>query len=184
MAGDRRPGRRQHAGVDLAAPTGTPVYATADGIVSRADWFSSYGLYISIEHGASMQTRFGHLSRLAVAAGDNVKKGDLIARLDASDVLASLSARVARSCAAALVLDSCSFLSAAAFGPLPSRPRPPVQDVLEDLLGRVGVAGGGTAQGAYGGGHRGDATDPGPLPRPAFDRRSRRRSAATAARRP
>jgi murein DD-endopeptidase MepM/ murein hydrolase activator NlpD len=71
-------GRRQHTGIDLAAPTGTPVYATADGVVSRADWYSSYGLYISIEHGASMQTRYGHLSRLAVAAGDSVKKGDLI----------------------------------------------------------------------------------------------------------
>lgn len=71
-------GRRQHQGIDLAAPTGTPVYATADGVVSRADWFSSYGLFISLEHGASMQTRYGHLSRLAVAAGDTVKKGDLI----------------------------------------------------------------------------------------------------------
>nr|WP_285712350.1 M23 family metallopeptidase [Erythrobacter sp. COR-2] len=71
-------GRRQHTGIDLAAPTGTPVYATADGIVSRADWYSSYGLYISVEHGASMQTRYAHLSRLAVAAGDSVKKGDLI----------------------------------------------------------------------------------------------------------
>lgn len=71
-------GRRQHTGIDLAAATGTPVYATADGIVSRADWYSSYGLYISVEHGASMQTRYAHLSRLAVAAGDNVKKGDLI----------------------------------------------------------------------------------------------------------
>jgi murein DD-endopeptidase MepM/ murein hydrolase activator NlpD len=71
-------GRRQHAGIDLAAPTGTPVYATADGIVGRADWYSSYGLYISINHGASMETRYAHLSRLAVAAGDNVKKGDLI----------------------------------------------------------------------------------------------------------
>lgn len=71
-------GRRQHQGIDLAAPTGTPVYATADGVVSRADWFSSYGLFISVEHGASMQTRFGHLSRLAVTAGDSVKKGDLI----------------------------------------------------------------------------------------------------------
>lgn len=71
-------GRRQHQGIDLAAPTGTPVFATADGVISRADWFSSYGLFISIEHGASMQTRFGHLSRLAVAAGDTVKKGDLI----------------------------------------------------------------------------------------------------------
>jgi murein DD-endopeptidase MepM/ murein hydrolase activator NlpD len=71
-------GRRRHTGIDLAAPTGTPVYATADGIVSRADWYSSYGLYISVEHGASMQTRYAHLSRLAVAAGDSVKKGDLI----------------------------------------------------------------------------------------------------------
>jgi murein DD-endopeptidase MepM/ murein hydrolase activator NlpD len=71
-------GRRQHAGIDLAAPTGTPVYATADGVVGRADWYSSYGLYIAIEHGAAMQTRYAHLSRLAVAAGDNVKKGDLI----------------------------------------------------------------------------------------------------------
>jgi murein DD-endopeptidase MepM/ murein hydrolase activator NlpD len=71
-------GRRQHAGIDLAAPTGTPVYATADGVVGRADWYSSYGLYISINHGASMETRYAHLSRLAVAAGDNVKKGDLI----------------------------------------------------------------------------------------------------------
>ena len=71
-------GRRRHTGIDLAAPTGTPVYATADGIVGRADWYSSYGLYISIDHGARMETRYAHLSRLAVAAGDNVKKGDLI----------------------------------------------------------------------------------------------------------
>ncbi|RNJ61438.1 MAG: M23 family metallopeptidase [Porphyrobacter sp. IPPAS B-1204] len=71
-------GRRAHAGIDLAAPTGTPVYATADGVVGRADWYSSYGLYISINHGAAMETRYAHLSRLAVAAGDNVKKGDLI----------------------------------------------------------------------------------------------------------
>lgn len=71
-------GRRQHQGIDLAAPTGTPVYATADGIVSRADWYSSYGLFISVNHGASMETRYAHMSRLAVSAGDSVKKGDLI----------------------------------------------------------------------------------------------------------
>lgn len=71
-------GTRKHSGIDLAAPTGTPVYATADGVVSRADWYSTYGLYISLEHGASLQTRYAHLSRLAVAAGDVVKKGDLI----------------------------------------------------------------------------------------------------------
>ena len=71
-------GRRNHKGIDLAAPTGTPVYATADGVVSRADWFSSYGRYISIEHGADLQTRFAHLSRIVVSAGETVKKGDLI----------------------------------------------------------------------------------------------------------
>ncbi|MBS0481650.1 MAG: M23 family metallopeptidase [Proteobacteria bacterium] len=71
-------GRRNHKGVDLAEPVGTPVYATADGVVSRADWFSSYGLFISLEHGAEIQTRYGHLSRLNVAAGQAVHKGDLI----------------------------------------------------------------------------------------------------------
>lgn len=71
-------GMRQHKGVDLAAPVGTPVYAPADGMVSRASWFSSYGLYISLEHGGAMQTRFGHLSRLNVAEGQMVHKGDLI----------------------------------------------------------------------------------------------------------
>lgn len=71
-------GRRAHKGVDLAAPTGTPVYATADGVVSRADHFSSYGLYISLQHGAALETRYAHLSRLAVAAGQRVNKGDVI----------------------------------------------------------------------------------------------------------
>jgi murein DD-endopeptidase MepM/ murein hydrolase activator NlpD len=71
-------GRRGHKGIDLAMPTGTPVYATADGVISKAEWFSSYGLYISIEHGGKIQTRFGHLSRLNVASGQSVKKGDLI----------------------------------------------------------------------------------------------------------
>ncbi|WFL78508.1 M23 family metallopeptidase [Altererythrobacter arenosus] len=71
-------GRRNHKGVDLAAPTGTPVYATADGIVGRADWFSSYGLYVQIEHGADLETRYAHMSRLAVSAGERVKKGDII----------------------------------------------------------------------------------------------------------
>jgi murein DD-endopeptidase MepM/ murein hydrolase activator NlpD len=70
--------RRAHKGVDLAAPTGTPIYATADGIVSKAERFSSYGLYVSMEHGAQVQTRFAHMSRIAVANGQNVKKGDII----------------------------------------------------------------------------------------------------------
>lgn len=71
-------GRRNHKGVDLAGPTGTPVYATADGIVSKAERFSSYGNYIQIEHGGELQTRYAHLSGYAVQAGDRVRKGDLI----------------------------------------------------------------------------------------------------------
>lgn len=71
-------GMRMHKGIDLASPVGTPVYATADGVVARADWFSSYGLFIAIEHGGEIETRYGHLSRLNVADGQMVHKGDLI----------------------------------------------------------------------------------------------------------
>lgn len=71
-------GRRNHKGVDLAGVTGTPVYATADGLVSKAERFSSYGNYIQIEHGGELQTRYAHLSGYAIKAGDRVKKGDLI----------------------------------------------------------------------------------------------------------
>jgi murein DD-endopeptidase MepM/ murein hydrolase activator NlpD len=71
-------GRRMHKGVDLPAAMGTPIHATADGVISRADWFSSYGLYVSIEHGGNLETRYGHMSRLNVAAGQEVHKGDII----------------------------------------------------------------------------------------------------------
>jgi len=70
--------RRQHKGIDLAAPSGSPVYATADGLIARAEWYSTYGNYIQIEHGGEMQTRYAHLSAYAVMAGDRVRKGDLI----------------------------------------------------------------------------------------------------------
>ena len=74
-------GRRAHKGVDLAGPTGTPIHATADGLVAKADWFSSYGLYVQLEHGGNLQTRYGHMSRLNVGAGQRVKKGDIIGYL-------------------------------------------------------------------------------------------------------
>ena len=70
--------RLGHKGVDLAAPTGTPIYATADGFVSKAERYSSYGNFVSIEHGARIQTRYAHMSRIAVEDGSWVKKGDLI----------------------------------------------------------------------------------------------------------
>ena len=71
-------GRRAHKGVDLAAPAGTPIRASADGTVERADWFSGYGLFVALEHGGSIETRYGHMSRLNVAAGQRVRKGDVI----------------------------------------------------------------------------------------------------------
>jgi murein DD-endopeptidase MepM/ murein hydrolase activator NlpD len=71
-------GRRAHKGIDLATPVGTPVHAPADGVIAKAEWFSSYGLYIQVEHGGELETRYGHLSRLNVAAGQFVHKGDVI----------------------------------------------------------------------------------------------------------
>ena len=71
-------GLRAHKGIDLPAPTGTPIHATADGVVGKADWFGGYGLFVELEHGANMETRYGHMSRIAVAEGQQVKKGDVI----------------------------------------------------------------------------------------------------------
>jgi len=71
-------GLRAHKGLDMAAPSGTPIYATADGMVSKAEWFSGYGNFIAINHGADLETRFGHLSRFVVSAGQRIRKGDLI----------------------------------------------------------------------------------------------------------
>ena len=71
-------GRRAPKGVDLAGPIGTPVHATADAVVGKAEWFSSYGLYVALEHGGDIETRYGHMSRLNVYAGQHVRKGDVI----------------------------------------------------------------------------------------------------------
>lgn len=69
-----------HAGIDLAGPIGTPIYATADGMVDRAEWNNGgYGNLVEIDHGHGIQTRYGHLTRYIVAAGQRVKRGELIA---------------------------------------------------------------------------------------------------------
>ena len=70
--------RARHNGVDLAAPNGTPVYATADGTVEMAQYYSSYGNYVQLAHGADMETRYAHLSSYTVSAGEQVRMGDLI----------------------------------------------------------------------------------------------------------
>jgi murein DD-endopeptidase MepM/ murein hydrolase activator NlpD len=69
---------RNHKGLDLPGAVGTPIYATADGVVGRAEWVRGYGKYIELEHGNEIETRYGHMSALNVYAGQRVHKGDVI----------------------------------------------------------------------------------------------------------
>ncbi|MBQ6070365.1 MAG: M23 family metallopeptidase [Bacteroidales bacterium] len=69
---------RAHTGVDITAPKGTPVYATADGTVSGDNPGSGYGIAVLINHGYSYQTLYAHLSKKAVKPGQKVKRGQLI----------------------------------------------------------------------------------------------------------
>lgn len=70
-----------HAGIDLSGPVGTPIYATANGVVGRAKWVGGYGNLVELEHGKGVQTRYGHLSEILVRPGQRVKRGDLIAKM-------------------------------------------------------------------------------------------------------
>ena len=70
--------RRFHAGIDLAAPSGSPIRAASDGVVTSAGWNGGYGLLVSLGHAGNRETRYGHLSRLAVRAGQSVKQGEVI----------------------------------------------------------------------------------------------------------
>ncbi|WP_390625181.1 DUF5930 domain-containing protein [Falsirhodobacter algicola] len=71
-------GRRFHAGVDMAAPIGTPILATGDGTVIRAGWVNGYGNMVEIRHNFGIETRYGHMSKIRVKAGDKVSRGDQI----------------------------------------------------------------------------------------------------------
>lgn len=71
--------KKMHTGIDFAATIGTPVYATADGTVSRVDVKSTgYGKMVEINHGFGYSTRYAHLHGFAVKKGESVKRGDLI----------------------------------------------------------------------------------------------------------
>ncbi|MEO0667007.1 MAG: M23 family metallopeptidase [Pseudomonadota bacterium] len=77
-------GRRMHNGVDFAASLGTPLYATADGVVTHAGWQSGYGRLVKIQHEFGIETRYAHLSRLQVKVGQKVSRGDRIGDMGAS----------------------------------------------------------------------------------------------------
>lgn len=71
--------RKMHWGMDFTAPRGTPVYASGDGVVKRADNSASgYGKHIRIDHGYGYMTLYAHLSKYNVKRNQKVKRGDLI----------------------------------------------------------------------------------------------------------
>jgi murein DD-endopeptidase MepM/ murein hydrolase activator NlpD len=67
-----------HEGIDVAAQTGTPVVAPADGVVVKAGFMTGYGNMVEISHGYGIKTVYGHNSRLNVQAGQRIKRGDVI----------------------------------------------------------------------------------------------------------
>lgn len=72
---------RDHKGLDFAADTGTPVYATGDGVVKAAYFSASFGQVIFLDHGYGYETRYAHLSKFNVRKGDRVKRGDIIGQV-------------------------------------------------------------------------------------------------------
>ncbi|MCZ4352372.1 DUF5930 domain-containing protein [Roseovarius aestuarii] len=69
---------RMHSGTDFAGPHGTPIYATADGVVTHAGWQSGYGRLVKIQHAFGIETRYAHQSKLRVKVGQRVSRGDRI----------------------------------------------------------------------------------------------------------
>jgi murein DD-endopeptidase MepM/ murein hydrolase activator NlpD len=73
-----------HPGLDISADRGTPVYATADGVVSQASFAGAYGNLVVIDHRFGIETRYGHLSAFRIQPGQTVSRGDLIGTVGAT----------------------------------------------------------------------------------------------------
>ena len=71
-------GTRMHEGTDMAGSYGTPIYATADGVVVHAGWDNGYGRLVKIRHDFGVETRYAHLSQIRVEVGQRVSRGDRI----------------------------------------------------------------------------------------------------------
>jgi murein DD-endopeptidase MepM/ murein hydrolase activator NlpD len=69
---------RMHTGIDIAVPAGTPVRASAAGVVVYAGWMSGYGNLVAIDHGGGLATAYAHNSSLLVTVGQHVSQGDVI----------------------------------------------------------------------------------------------------------
>jgi murein DD-endopeptidase MepM/ murein hydrolase activator NlpD len=71
---------RPHEGIDIDNEVGTPIYAAAEGTIAFSGHQGGYGLTLEINHGFSLKTRYGHLSKILVHEGQQVKRGELVAR--------------------------------------------------------------------------------------------------------
>jgi murein DD-endopeptidase MepM/ murein hydrolase activator NlpD len=76
--------QRFHDGVDLAASAGTPIVAAADGRVASAGWAGGYGRAVELVHAGGIETRYGHMSRIAAYPGEMVHRGDVIGYVGSS----------------------------------------------------------------------------------------------------
>lgn len=70
-----------HSGLDMSAPSGTAIYATGPGVVTKSGWGTGYGQYVEINHGNGYLTRYAHASRLIARVGDRVQAGEHIANV-------------------------------------------------------------------------------------------------------
>ena len=77
-------GPRPHRGVDISAPTGTPIVAPADGVIRLAGQGVDLGRLIIIDHGYGFSTKYGHLKKYFVQTGDKVRKGQTIGAVGSS----------------------------------------------------------------------------------------------------
>jgi murein DD-endopeptidase MepM/ murein hydrolase activator NlpD len=73
-----------HTGIDISAPQGTPVHATADGIILHAGWNGGYGRCVIIDHGNGYQTWYAHLSRIDAIEGQEIRQGETLGAVGTS----------------------------------------------------------------------------------------------------
>ena len=70
-----------HAGIDIAAPRGTPVVAPSDGHVVFAGYHTAYGNLVIVDHGYGLSSKYAHLTRIHTRVGQRLSRGDLLGRV-------------------------------------------------------------------------------------------------------